>query len=160
MDLVSAPPAVEALLLFVEVQSLAGSAPSSDTPAAYATFAQDVLSALERLEVLAEPAHPKSTAEALFLSKYVSKLQQAVTTNDLPARQVAQTFYANVPKPTVTNFFQAVEAARLAHTAADTAQLEAAMAALFSGPASSTGVRFPKKTQVSKQGDHSYCRRV
>ena len=55
MDLVSAPPAVEALLLFVEVQSLAGSAPSSDTPAAYATFTLDVLSALERLEVLAEP---------------------------------------------------------------------------------------------------------
>ena len=70
MDLVSAPPAVEALLLFVEVQSLAGSAPSSDTPAAYATFALDVLSALERLEVLAEPAHPKSTAEARFLSIY------------------------------------------------------------------------------------------
>ena len=83
----SAPPAVEALLLFVEVQSLAGSAPSSDTPAAYATFALDVLSALERLEVLAEPAHPKSTAEARFLSIYISRLQQAVITNDLPARQ-------------------------------------------------------------------------
>ena len=66
MDLVAAPPAVEALLLFVEVQSLAGSAPSSDTPAAYATFTVDVLSALERLEVLAEPAHPKSTAEARY----------------------------------------------------------------------------------------------
>ena len=80
-----------------------------------------------------------------------------MTTHDLPARQVAQTFYANVLKPTVPQFFQAVEAARLAHTAADTAQLEAAMAALFSGPASSTGVRFTKKnSSVSKQGDHSY----
>lgn len=56
--------------------------------------------------------------------------EQTATANDLPARQVAQTFYATVPKPTVTKLFQAVEAARLTHAAADTVQLEAAMASL------------------------------
>ena len=69
MELVSAPPAVEALLLFVEVQSLAGSAPSSDTPAAYATFALDVLSALERLEVLAEVLTDLSSGRPLCTSR-------------------------------------------------------------------------------------------
>jgi hypothetical protein len=52
-------------------------------------------------------------------SLYISKLQQKATPNDIPARQTAQTFYATVAKPTVTALFQAVEAARLVHAAAD-----------------------------------------
>jgi hypothetical protein len=100
-----------------------------------------------------------STAEARFLSLYVSKLQQTDNNYDLLARQTAQTFYATVKKPTVPAFFQAVEAARLVHAAADTVQLEAAMAALFSSPSSSSSSqsRSPKKgSHVSKQGDHYY----